>query len=207
MDMKIQPRASSGRQGSVQRRVPGCRERRSGPWLILLSGAVLLMLTGLTLPVTAEGPAVTDLSTVNVSIIEAGDIVEALAVPRGTRIRPGHRPRVRLPVYFEFNSAEIKPEAKELLTKVGKALTTTDLSGFKFSVEGHTDSLGGEDYNSGLSRRRAQAVKVFLSKRGVDQERIESIGRGEGSPVDSNETEAGRKHNRRVEIINLGAES
>jgi outer membrane protein OmpA-like peptidoglycan-associated protein len=155
----------------------------------------------------AGSPSVTDLSSVEVGIIESGDIVEALAVPRGTKVRAGARPRVRLPVYFEFNSAELKPEARELLEKVSKALTTSDLETFNFSVEGHTDSVGGEDFNENLSERRADAVKKFLEDAGVAEGRLQAVGRGEASPVDSNNTDDGRKHNRRVEIINLGAQS
>jgi outer membrane protein OmpA-like peptidoglycan-associated protein len=179
--------------------------RRVRAWMILLLGFVVGIAIGS--PAIAEVPAVTDLSTVDVSIIESGDIVEALAVPRGTRIRPGNRPRVRLPVYFEFNSADLRPEARELLVKVGKALNTSDLEGYSFSVEGHTDSLGGEHYNEDLSRERADAVKSFLEQEGVPDERLVSVGRGEGAPVDSNSTAQGRKRNRRVEIINMGAES
>lgn len=173
----------------------------------LLGAALTLGSVLLSPPVHSEPGAVTDFSTVDLEIIESGDIVEALAVPRGTRITPGNRPRVRLPVYFEFNSADLKPEAEALLVKVGKALTTSDLESFSFSVEGHTDSVGGEDYNSDLSRRRAQAVKSFLEGEGVTQDRLVSVGRGEDAPVASNATTEGRQHNRRVEIINLGAQS
>ena len=158
-------------------------------------------------PAFAGSPSVTDFSDTEVKIIESGDIVEALAVPRGTKVRPNARPRVRLPVYFEFNSADLKPEAKELLEKVGKALITADLETFSFAVEGHTDSVGGENFNENLSERRANSVKKFLQEAGVGEGRLQSVGRGEASPVDSNSTDDGRKHNRRVEIINLGAES
>jgi len=168
---------------------------------------VILLTTALALPVAAEGPSVTDLSNVEVSVIESGDIVEALAVPRGTKVRANARPRVRLPVYFEFNSAELRPEARQLLTKVGKALTATDLESFKFSVEGHTDSVGGESFNANLSTRRAEVVRNFLAEHGVAKERLKSIGRGETDPVDTNVTDIGRQHNRRVEIINLGTEA
>jgi outer membrane protein OmpA-like peptidoglycan-associated protein len=175
---------------------------------ILATGSALVLAAAFwVFDVSADVPSVTDLSTVDVEIIETGDIVEALAVPRGTRIRPGSRPRVRLPVYFEFNSADLKPEARDLLTKVGRALTTEDLEGYSFSVEGHTDSLGGEQYNTDLSTRRADAVKTYLSDQGVPAIRLEAAGLGEGSPVDSNDTRSGRQHNRRVEIINMGAES
>ena len=167
------------------------------------------LLAALILPggAGADESAVTDLSLVEVEIIEAGDIVEALAVPRGTRVRAGARPRVRLPVYFEFNSAELKPEAVQLLRKVGKALSATDLETFRFSVEGHTDSVGGESFNTSLSQRRAEAVSRFLESAGVDGGRLDTVGRGEGEPVDTNHTDEGRRHNRRVEIINLGVGS
>lgn len=179
---------------------------RFGP---MLAGMGLLAALGvaLVLPAGAQSPAVTDLSKVEADVIEAGDIVEALAVPRGTKVRAGSRPRVRLPVYFEFNSAELKPEARKLLRKVGKALTATDLERFRFSVEGHTDSIGGEDFNANLSQRRAEVVRSFLESEGVVGARLEIVGRGESDPVDTNRTDKGRQHNRRVEIINLGSES
>lgn len=158
-------------------------------------------------PVTAfSDPAgVTDLSAANVSAIESNDIVEALAVPRGTKIRPNARPTVRLPVYFEFNSAQLKPEAMELLERVGGALDSDDLETFRFSIEGHTDSIGPESYNDGLSAARANAVVEFLASRGVADDRLRSIGRGETQPVASNEEDTGRQRNRRVEIINMGS--
>ncbi len=147
----------------------------------------------------------TDLSKVDAQIIESGDIVEALAVARGTRVRAGSRPRVRLPVYFEFSSAELKPEATPLLRKLGKALTTIDLESFSFSIEGHTDNVGGEVINADLSKRRADAVRIFLEGVGVARERLRAVGRGESDPIDSNSTRAGRQYNRRIEIVNLGS--
>jgi len=110
-------------------------------------------------------------------------------------------------VYFEFNSAELKPEAMQLLRKVGKALSATDLETFRFSVEGHTDSVGDEDFNADLSKRRADVVRDFLEQQGVEPQRLKAVGRGESDPVDSNTTDQGRQHNRRVEVINLGSES
>lgn len=176
--------------------------------LLLATVGLVVAIGSLIVPKAgAQGPAVTDLSTVDADIIESGDIVEALAVPRGTKVRAGSRPRVRLPVYFEFNSAELKPEAMQLLRKVSRALTAADLESFHFSVEGHTDSIGGEDFNADLSQRRAKAVTQFLEKQGVEANRLQTVGRGESDPVDTNRTDEGRQHNRRVEIINLGSES
>ena len=181
------------------------KTNRGGSMLAKLGVTVALCL-GLALSAGAESSSVTDLSTVNVQIIESGDIVEALAVPRGTKVRADARPRVRLPVYFESNSAKLKPEALVLLAKVSKALSATDLESFKFSVEGHTDSVGEESFNATLSERRAEVVRAFLQDRGVSKDRLKSVGRGEAEPIDTNVTNKGRQHNRRVEIINLGSD-
>ena len=183
-----------------------CRRFRRARCAAALVAAAAL---GAVLPGTSAAqsaaPGVTDLTTANANAIQAGDIVEALAVPRGTVIRPSARPTVRLPIYFEFNSAELKPEARELLEKVGSALASEDLETFRFSVEGHTDNVGSEDYNSRLSSERAKAVKTFLARRGVDSLRLQTVGHGESQPVAPNEDENGRQRNRRVELINTGA--
>jgi outer membrane protein OmpA-like peptidoglycan-associated protein len=185
--------------------------RASGPGGLRSALAKALIVAALG-AIVAPGPGsaqfdsgVTDLSAANAAAIESDDIVEALAVPRGTVIRPHARPTVRLPIYFEFNSADLKPEARELLERVGRALASEDLDTFRFSVEGHTDSVGSEDYNAGLSSQRADAVKAFLSESGVIPERLQATGRGESVPVASNDDDSGRQRNRRVEIVNLGA--
>ncbi|HLS83036.1 MAG TPA: OmpA family protein, partial [Arenimonas sp.] len=67
-------------------------------------------------------------------------------------------------------------------------------------VAGHTDSVGSDAYNQKLSERRAQAVADYLISRGVSGTRLMVIGAGESHPVASNETEAGRAENRRVEL-------
>ena len=69
------------------------------------------------------------------------------------------------------------------------------------SVIGHTDSTGAEEYNAGLSQRRAQAVAQSMIVAGMDSSRIRVEGRGESQPIDSNDTEEGRAQNRRVVIV------
>ncbi len=69
------------------------------------------------------------------------------------------------------------------------------------TIEGHTDNVGGEDYNQALSQRRADAVKAYLVNQGVAAERLTAYGMGEGSPTASNESAVGRQQNRRVEVI------
>jgi len=147
---------------------------------------------------------VTDLTQTKSDAIQTRDIIDALAVSRGTRIEASAPPTVRLPVYFEFNSAQLRPDAVVLLEKVGSALSSEELGSFRFSVEGHTDSIGSEPYNLGLSERRALVVTEFLTSHGVPDERLGSVGRGESQPVAPNDTDEGRQRNRRVELINLG---
>lgn len=140
--------------------------------------------------------------------IEAFDIVSALAPARGTRIEAGEpAPTVRLPILFEFNSAQLRPEGEALLEKLGVALKTPELDSFRFAVQGHTDSVGSASYNERLSIRRADTVLVFLTDAGVPTTRLEASGMGEQEPVASNEDSQGRQRNRRVEIVNLGSSS
>ena len=83
-------------------------------------------------------------------------------------------------------------------------LASDELATFRFSVEGHTDSVGSERFNEQLSRDRAAVVKAYLVARGVPEERLATRGHGETTPVATNETDSGRQRNRRVEVINLG---
>lgn len=101
-------------------------------------------------------------------------------------------------VLFDFDSAELKPNAKDNLEKLVDFLRQYERG---VEIEGHTDSVGSEAYNLGLSQRRAAAVERYLLDNGIDGARIETRGLGEEFPVASNETDAGRAQNRRVEII------
>ena len=71
----------------------------------------------------------------------------------------------------------------------------------KFSVEGHTDSVGTKGFNQNLSEGRAAAVVDYLSTRNVSTERLNAVGFGENNPIDTNVNSAGRANNRRVEIL------
>jgi OOP family OmpA-OmpF porin len=179
--------------------------RAVGAHVILLVFPALLSLVFVAAGAIAAEAGVSDFTLVSPERIQTGDIAEALAVPRGTRIRPSAPPTVRLPILFEFDSTELLPESESLLARVGAALASDDLAHFHFSVEGHTDSLGSDGYNSTLSERRAKAVKAFLMARGIPEQRLATLGHGEARPVASNQSDEGRQRNRRVEVINRGA--
>lgn len=99
---------------------------------------------------------------------------------------------------FDVNQADIKPEFKPTLDKVAEVLRSDARQAIR--VVGHTDSLGSDDYNQGLSERRAEAVGGYLVSKGVSSSQITTEGRGEKEPRASNDTVDGRTQNRRVEI-------
>lgn len=69
------------------------------------------------------------------------------------------------------------------------------------AIEGYTDSVGGDDYNQGLSERRADAVKSYLTGQGIGSMRLTASGKGKSDPVAGNDSAAGRQQNRRVEVV------
>ncbi|HVY29383.1 MAG TPA: OmpA family protein [Polyangiaceae bacterium] len=102
-------------------------------------------------------------------------------------------------VEFENNSAKIRPESDRILNAV-LAVMNEHPEFTKLSVEGHTDNRGGANHNLDLSRRRAAAVMKWLTDKGIDKARLSSKGFGMTKPIDSNDTDAGRQNNRRVEF-------
>jgi outer membrane protein OmpA-like peptidoglycan-associated protein len=102
-------------------------------------------------------------------------------------------------VLFDTGRATLKPGADRDLDRLAQALK--DNPNTRVLIEGHTDSVGSEDYNQRLSERRAEAVGDALRMRGVPTDRYEVKGLGKDFPVASNNTPAGRQQNRRVEIV------
>ncbi len=101
-------------------------------------------------------------------------------------------------ISFDTGSSAIKPELRNVLTQFAQGLK--DAPETRLRVIGHTDSTGSDAINMPLSRDRASSVRNFLVDRGVASGRIETEGRGAQEPVASNDTNAGRAQNRRVEI-------
>ncbi len=128
---------------------------------------------------------------------------KGLGDPKGVESVEPDQPKVGALILFDFDSANIKTESYALLNEFAKALKT-GLENVRFEIIGHTDNVGSEPYNLGLSIQRAQAVKDFLVKGlDIEAERLEITGYGETKPIDSNSTEIGRAQNRRVEFMRL----
>ncbi len=102
-------------------------------------------------------------------------------------------------LYFDTDKADLKPESAPSLAEIGKLLKAQpDL---KVYIVGHTDNVGGFDYNMGLSQRRAKSVVDQLVQSGIPADRLKPAGAGMIAPVAPNDDEAGRSKNRRVEIV------
>ncbi|MEZ4976426.1 MAG: OmpA family protein [Flavobacteriaceae bacterium] len=101
-------------------------------------------------------------------------------------------------ILFDTGKSSIKPQSEKVLADIVAILK--EYPNAKFTVEGHTDSVGSEKTNQSLSEARALSVKEYLVANGVDEFRLSSKGYGESKPIDSNKTAAGRANNRRVEI-------
>jgi OOP family OmpA-OmpF porin len=104
-------------------------------------------------------------------------------------------------VNFDFDKATLRPEAKAVLNEAAALLDKHER--VVVEIAGHTDSMGSEEYNQGLSERRANAVRDYLAGKGVKASRLTSKGYGESRPVASNDTDEGRAENRRVEMVVL----
>jgi OOP family OmpA-OmpF porin len=100
---------------------------------------------------------------------------------------------------FDFDRSVIRPDDTEILDK--SAATLKEWGDVKVEVAGHTDSVGTDDYNMGLSLRRAKAVVNYLVGKGVSADRLTAQGYGESRPVADNATRDGRFTNRRVELV------
>ena len=124
---------------------------------------------------------------------------DSFKVVKLTKVQP-KKPfqfRVNL-IFFDFNSDRLKPESTADLQEAVRLLQ--EYPELKIEIQGHTDSVGPEDYNLALSKRRAEAVKRYLVEHGISPERLVTRGYGESRPVAPNDTETNRRKNRRVEF-------
>ncbi len=130
------------------------------------------------------------------------------AAPAGVSaaIGPASAPSVNLSVQFANGSAALTPAATKTLDQLGAALTSAQLSSYRFRIAGHTDTVGSRAYNLTLSQQRAAAVAHYLeSKFSIPASRLDAIGRGEEGLLVPTPPQTPEPRNRRVQITNLGS--
>jgi outer membrane protein OmpA-like peptidoglycan-associated protein len=105
-------------------------------------------------------------------------------------------------ILFDTGSDKIKPESLPTLKKILALLEESPA--LDFSIEGHTDNQGTKELNQTLSEKRAKAVQLWLTAKGIPASRLQSKGWGDTKPIDTNDTPEGRANNRRVEFTRIG---
>jgi len=138
--------------------------------------------------------------------VAAGSVA---AAPGEPAMRHGPAPRlpaIDLNVHFDFGSAELTVDAARTLDELGRALSSQSLAGYRFRIEGHTDTVGTADFNRNLSDQRAATVARYLEGRfGVGASRLETVGLGESMLLVPTPPQTPEMRNRRVHVVNLGA--
>jgi outer membrane protein OmpA-like peptidoglycan-associated protein len=129
---------------------------------------------------------------------QAKELEQNIKGAKVERVGEGIQVTFQSGLLYDFDSDVVRPEAKANLRELAASLDkypNTDLV-----IIGHTDALGSVAYNQTLSERRARSAATYLISQGVNGARLDARGLGETEPVGSNETEAGRQANRRVEV-------
>jgi len=112
------------------------------------------------------------------------------------------KPNIDLDIQFDYNSADISTASMPSVQALGKALSNPSLKGSVFVVAGHTDAIGGEAFNMGLSERRADTIKSYLvSKFGIAGSDLVTVGYGKDKPKDASAPMD--PVNRRVQVVNM----
>jgi outer membrane protein OmpA-like peptidoglycan-associated protein len=135
---------------------------------------------------------------------QAEELEEELENAEVERVGEGIQVTFDSGILFDFDASNLRPEAKANLLDLAESLR--EYEGTRVLVVGHTDARGSDEYNQALSERRATAARVYLMEQGIQGARVEASGRGESEPVGSNESEAGRQENRRVEVAIFASE-
>lgn len=129
---------------------------------------------------------------------QAEEIQKDIEGAKVERVGEGIRITFDSGILFDVGKAELKPVSKENIAKLAKTLTKYPDT--NILIEGHTDATGSEDLNMKLSKERAESVANYLAVQNVSSSRFSIMGYGESQPVASNDTDAGRSANRRVEL-------
>ena len=143
-----------------------------------------------------------DETTLEHALNPAGDdVVRGFVLSDDTGQPAAAPPSASMLITFASNSAMLTSSAKAALDKVGRALDSDRLAAYRFRVEGHADPRGAADANMRLSAERAAAVVEYLTSRGVEAQRLSSIGKGSSEPL--NRRNPAAPENRRVTIVTL----
>lgn len=113
--------------------------------------------------------------------------------------------RLSLYIYFGFNSTQLKPQGRAQLVEMAKTMRTSQNRDRIFMIEGHSDTLGSDEYNLNLSTRRAETVRSFLVSQGIVPNRLKVKGIGEARPLVLTGNPQEQAINRRVEFLRLGS--
>lgn len=142
---------------------------------------------------------------VQVNTVRAGEMDKKMVLVKADQMENAIKSGGRVALYgilFDFNKADVKAESAPTVEEIAKLLKSEP--GLKLMVAGHTDNLGGFEFNRDLSTRRAKAVVAELTgKYGISSERLFPFGASFAAPLASNETEQGRAKNRRVELVKM----
>jgi outer membrane protein OmpA-like peptidoglycan-associated protein len=107
--------------------------------------------------------------------------------------------KITLHFQFEFNSIDLDTETEEFLEQL--SVTLHENEKLKVKITGHTDNIGPEKFNQKLSLKRAETIRTYLMKKGIDTQRLHAEGKGMSNPIGDNDTEENRAKNRRVEML------
>ena len=145
--------------------------------------------------------SVTSNAAITVDTLEEKPFQSAVKPPRVSDMktaldRDGH---VTLYINFDFDKATLKPDAAPIIAQIVALLKSSPT--LKLSIDGYTDGVGLHDYNVKLSQARAAAVVAALVAQSIAADRLTSAGYGPDKPIASNDTDAGRAKNRRVELV------
>ncbi len=136
---------------------------------------------------------------------QAEDLQDKLPNAKVERVGEGIQVTFDSGILFDVNQAMLRSAAQQNLSDLVASLE--EYEGTDVLVVGHTDATGEASYNQGLSERRADAARTYLLGAGLDSDRVSAMGMGEEEPVDTNDTDAGRQANRRVEVAIFASEA
>ena len=177
----------------------------------VLLAAIGLLAAGIVAPATGQTRSAPSPDEIIKSLTPTGPS----GATRGLRVGPAApgqvappapQPAISLTVRFATGSAGLTPQAIGVLDSLGKAMSDRALVGYRFRIEGHTDTVGTHEYNKELSDRRAAAVVDYLANNfHVDRARVEAVGMGEDRLLVPTPDQTPEPRNRRVLVVNIGS--